>query len=101
MQKLNKRFIVLRPDCCSLEVFLDMLCSSESTNTPLHDRTDLDAEKVHGIMQTIDTEWDRKVARVLLGSDRSRKEVKELGIDPDNINQDTAKVGFNSFFIKI
>ena len=98
VEKLNKRFIVLRPDCCSLEVFFDMLCSSENINAP-YGSTDLDAEKVQGIMQTIDTEWDRKVARVLLGSDRSRKEIKELGIDPDNTKQDTAKARFTQFFI--
>ena len=91
VERLNKRFIVLRPDFCSLEVFLDMLCSSDNINVPFG-CTKLDSETIQGIMQTVDTEWDRKVARVFLGASRSRNEIKELGIDPDNIKQDTAKV---------
>ena len=59
-KRLNKRFIVLRPDNCSLEVSLDMLCSSEGIVSL--ERMELDAEKVQGILQTVDTEWDRKVA---------------------------------------
>ena len=96
VERLNKRFIVLRPDCCSLEVFFDMLCSSENAS---YDGTFIDKESAQGITQTIDTEWDRKVARALLASDRSRKEIKELGIDPDNIKQDTDKVSFTLFFV--
>ena len=91
-KRLNKRFIILRPDDCSLEVFLDMICSSGSIVSP--ERVELDAEKVQSILQTVDTEWDRKVSRVLLSANRSRSEINQLGIDPDNIRADIAKVCF-------
>ena len=43
-----------------------MLCSSE--NIESLERMELDAEKMQGILQTIDNEWDAKVARVLLAA---------------------------------
>ena len=90
VEQLNCRYIVLRPDNCSLEVFLHMMCSTRNVESA--ENTWLDADKVRGIVQTVDTEWDRKVVRVLLAANRSRREMGNLGIDPDNITSDTAKV---------
>ena len=93
VEQMNKRYIVLRPDNCNLEVFLHMVCSpikAESASWT-------DADKVRGIIQTMDTEWDRKVLRVLLAANRSRREISNLGIDPDNNPSDTAKVCILSF----
>ena len=73
-----------------------MLCSSE--NIESLERMELDAEKMQGILQTIDNEWDAKVARVLLAANRSRSEINKLGIDPDNIRSYTAKVVPFSYF---
>ena len=36
----------------------------------------------------MDTEWDKKVLRVFLGLDRSRREIDALGIDSDSIVRD-------------
>ena len=36
----------------------------------------------------MDTEWDKKVLRVFLGLDRSRREIDALGIDSDSIARD-------------
>ena len=67
-----------------------MMCSTRNVESA--ENTWLDADKVRGIVQTVDTEWDRKVVRVLLAANRSRREMGNLDIDPDNIPSDTAKV---------
>ncbi len=40
---------------------------------------------IQGIISTIDTEWDRKVARVLLCANRTRSEIEMLGIDSQDV----------------
>ena len=49
-------------------------------------------KKVKAIMNTCDTEWDIKIARVLLSANRSRSQIDNLGINSDNITADIAKV---------
>ena len=39
-------------------------------------------------MYTVDSEWDKKFIRVLLGTTRSRAELEKLGIKSDNIAKD-------------
>lgn len=98
---LNQRFIVLRPDSCNLERFLDVICCATATsNTTTKDTIQLDAETVKGILATVDTEWDRKVACVLLADNQSRTEISQLGIDPDNIRSDTDKVSMLTIFLE-
>ena len=90
---LKRKFIVLRPDTFGTEVFLSMICAAGSNHqeTP-DDGMVLDAEKVKGIMDTVDTEWDRKVARVALCANRTRKQIQELGIDVQIVKADHCKV---------
>jgi hypothetical protein len=40
----------------------------------------------------MDSEWDRQVARVLLGVDKSRKELENLDIDSEKISRNVEKV---------
>ena len=40
----------------------------------------------------MDSEWDKNIVRVLIGSTRSRQEITNLGIDSHNIAQLTNKV---------
>ena len=48
---------------------------------------------MEGILNTFDSEWDRLVGRVPLGINRSRKELKHLGIDEeDAAKKNTEKV---------
>ena len=68
MEHLNRRLIVLRPDSCNIETFLDMI--SKSAPTRMYENTlQLTAENVKETLATVDTEWDRKVARVLLAAE--------------------------------
>ncbi len=59
------------------------------------ERLALDAEKVKSVMSTMNTEWDQKVARVLLSANRSRNRLEELGVDSDKTNADIQKVCFS------
>ena len=44
------------------------------------------------IISTIDTEWDQKVARVLLCANRTRSEIEMLGIDSQDVISATKEV---------
>ena len=94
VEGLKRKFIVLRPDSFGNEVFLSMICAAGSNfeERPPDDGMILDGEKVKGIMDTVDTEWDRKVARVALCANRTRKQIHELGIDVQIVKTDTCKV---------
>ena len=90
---LNSRFIVLRLDGFCLGVFLTMAsCISEVPSVLTENRFKLSSENMKPIIQTVDTEWDSKVSRVLISAGKSRQEVSDLGIGADNINADIAKV---------
>ena len=47
---------------------------------------------MNSILDTLDSEWDRIVARVLLGVDKSREQLEELGINDDDISKNIQKV---------
>ncbi len=95
---LRKRYIVLRPDEFGLELFLEMICTAETSQTQSIDsRIELNSENIAAMMNTFDTEWDRKVARVFLGVNRSRTEICTLGMDSDSIKKEAAEVGISQF----
>ena len=84
---------MLRPDSYGIEIFLDMVCADKAvTEESVVENTSFDREKVQEILNTVDTEWDRKVARVFLSSNRSRSQIRELGIDDDNVKTDVKTV---------
>ena len=74
-----------------MELFLDTICNEQNKKkfTP---RIELDQYVVEGIFETLDTEWDRVVARVLLGPNRSIKDLNSLGIDGNEISRNIDKV---------
>ena len=91
IEHLNHRLVVLRPDSCNIETFLDMISRSAPSRVS-ENMLQLTAENVKEILATVDTEWDCKVARVLLSAERSGSKVDKLGISSDNIKSDTLKV---------
>jgi hypothetical protein len=95
MEHLNHRLIVLRPDSCNIETFLDMI-SRPAPSRVSENTLQLTAENVKEILATVDTEWDRKVARVLLAAERSGSKIDKLGISSDSIKSDTLKVSMYS-----
>ena len=93
VKSLNKKFIVLRPDSFGIEVFLNVICPGDNdTEEGSVEKMVLDTEAVQGIMSTVDTEWDRKVARVILSANRTRSQISKLGIDVDKVKTETSKV---------
>ena len=60
-------------------------------NRPSHDIVDenkgltLNASNTSAILESMDTEWDRKCARVLLSSSRSNSELENLGLDANSV----------------
>ena len=96
IEALNQRFVVLRPDSFDIGNFLDMVTTIKTRPNDLtEEKLVLDAEKVKYIMCTMDTEWDRKVARVFLSANRSRKQLEDLGIDSDKTSTDIQKVCYS------
>lgn len=91
VEHVHHRLIVLRPDSCNLETFLDII-SRPAPSRVSESTLELTAENVKEILATVDTEWDRKVARVLLAAERSGSKMDQIGISSDNIKQDTLKV---------
>ena len=53
---------------------------------------ELDHETVSDLIKSVDTEWDKNVLRVVLGSCRSKKEINKIGIDSHEIKKLTEYV---------
>ena len=66
----------MSPDFCTPGVDRYDTCQSSS-----FERLPLDHETVHTLFNSMDSERDRRVGRVLLGANRSTKELFQLGID--------------------
>lgn len=67
----------MRPNSIDIEPFLIGLTERLSSKPQ-----EEDIQLVHGILNSFDTEWDRKCAAALLGMSRSWNELVALGIDP-------------------
>ena len=80
----------MRPDEVDMRLFLDEI--SEKSEDEVRPRMHLDKPFVQNLLSTMDSEWDKVVARVLLGIDRSRKELENIGIDAREISRNMEKV---------
>ena len=94
LQETKERIILIRPDNVDMDIFLHFI-SQEREYLQFTPRIQLDKWLVESILNTFDSEWDRLVGRVLLGLDRSRKELKHLGIDEEDVSKNTEKVIMN------
>ncbi len=89
-EESKTRFVVLRPDEIYLELFLDTICSKSDLH--FTSRITLDKYLIESLLATLDSEWDRMVSRVLLGVDRSRRQLESLGLDSREITRNVEKV---------
>ena len=87
----EREVILLRPDDIDLERFFETLFLKEDNKDEVFNKDLLDK-----MFKSMDTEWDNKVLRVILGLSRSRAEIDKLGIDSYSIIQDRKSV-FNFF----
>ena len=85
-------FVVLRSDNVDMEHFIEDFISLLSERDTSEDRLSLDANLCTDLLNSMDSEWDKNIVRVLIGSSRSRKEIAKLGIDSHNIAILTDKV---------
>ena len=90
-----EKFIVLRADDVDLEFFFEELTKSihyDFKSVDENSRITLNSELVENIINSMYSEWDKNIVRVILGSTRSRAEINKLGIDSHDIKQLTEKV---------
>ena len=94
IKSLNKKFIILRPNSFGIEVFQNTICTENvEAKQEFDDKLVLNTDKVKRIFDTVDTEWDKKVARVMVCANRTRSQISKLGVDVDNVRIDIYKVG--------
>eukprot|EP00794_Sanderia_malayensis_P001530 gene1530-1693_t len=86
----EKQFVVLRPDGFDLEDFFSILL--EKDPVLLGNRVELNKDNVKKLYGTLDSEWDKRVVRVILGATRTRSQLDEIGIDSDLILSDKEAV---------
>ena len=85
---MKEEYLLLRSKDIDLELFLEEFIQSKERETEQSVRLDLTNDLVQEILCTVDSEWDKKIIRVLLGTTRSREELEKLGIKSDNIAKD-------------
>ena len=85
---VKEEYLLLRPKDIGLELFLEEFIQNKERETEQSVRLDLTNDLVQEILCTVDSEWDKKIIRVLLGATRSRAELEKLGIKSDNIAKD-------------
>ena len=66
----DKSYVVLRSPDGSTEPVLDCILNEFSNKEESKSRFELNSETVQSILSTMDSEWDRKIACVLLGVNR-------------------------------
>jgi hypothetical protein len=73
VQTQTKRIVILRSDDVNYDVFMKNIDIQSEKEKNL-----LTKESVKLLLSTMDTEWDRQIARMLLSVGHSRKELYEL-----------------------
>ena len=84
IQTDGQRLILLRSGDVLYDSFLQnvRICDNESTNTDA-----LTNYSVKLLLDSMDSEWDKNVVRVIIASSRSRNEIHKLGIDEDKLKR--------------
>ena len=77
----NRRYIILSPNDIDLEPFL-MTLTDDNKLKQSHTTEHENATFVRKVINSMDTEWDRKCSFALLALNRSRRELEDLTVDP-------------------
>ena len=83
-------FILLKSDEVNVSRFFDELVRNILSEEK-QARQELDRSFLNDLLDSADSEWDRKVFRFLLGASRTKRELEELGIG-SNIGKYTREV---------
>ena len=92
---VGELFVVLKPDNIDIENFIEALImqvSVDSREDEKNHRLELDHETVSDLTESMDTEWNKNVLRVVLRSSLSKKEINKIGIDSHEIKKLTENV---------
>jgi len=78
----NVTYIVLKPERWNIVRLLNDIYEQGYDSNP-SSRFDLDAEALHIILDSMETEYDKSVVRAILAATSSRSELYDLGLKPD------------------
>lgn len=78
----NSSYIVLNPESWSILRLIDVLCG-RSNDRLSSGRFQLDAESLHAILDSMETEYDKSVLLAIFAATSSRSELYKLGLKPD------------------
>ena len=78
----NSSYIVLNPERWKIVRLIDVFCG-QSNDSKSRNRFDLDAESLHAILDSMETEYDKSVLRAIFAATSSRSELYGLGMKPD------------------
>ena len=84
-------FIVIKPNNFDLHYFACAMMSKMQSEQ-IANKVILDKSLVQKLINSMDTEWDKKIARVTFGACRSRSEIDKLGISSHDIKKLTDHV---------
>ena len=88
--ELNKRYIIVRTQTLDLPNFIvelnTMITKGRDASSLANiTRLDLDKNSLQCILNSMDSEWDRKCAKVIFATNRSRMEMEELAFHPETL----------------
>ena len=78
----NVTYIVLNSERWNIVRLLNVFCEQGYDSKPTS-RFDLDAEALHTILDSMETEYDKSVVSAILAATSSRSELYDLGLKPD------------------
>ncbi|XP_032235410.2 uncharacterized protein LOC5510379 [Nematostella vectensis] len=85
----NRRYIILKTSELDVPNFvaelLTMVTSENEYVQEYRARFEIKTNSLKCILNSMDSEWDRKCAKLLIAANRSRTEIEELGIHPDSL----------------
>lgn len=95
--QFNKRYIILKTQTLDLPSFIadinNMINRDKDASTQAGKiRLDLDKVGLKHLLDSMDSEWDKTCAKVMLAANRSRGEIEELGLLPDAVVNNVKQV---------
>lgn len=95
VQRSSRRFIILKSQDFNFLSFVNEIQKevlAENCSTSSGQRYLLQKHEIKSILDTMDSEWDKTCAHVLLAANKSRNDIKALGIDADTITKSINRV---------
>jgi hypothetical protein len=91
----TSKFIILKSQTFDFPNFLDQIQKDkkeEADTSVTNHRLLMGRHELMSIINTMDTEWDKTCAKVLVGANKSIEEIRALGFDPDTMPTSVKRV---------